>query len=218
MGVNMKPLELKGQRFGRWLVIKRTMPNAKSGGFRWLCKCDCGVRKVVTGGRLISGNSKSCGCLRNEMATAKQKTHGMCYTPEYGAWEEMFQRCNNPNNKRYHYYGGRGIRICDRWKKFENFYKDMGGKPSKKHSIDRIDNNGDYTPNNCRWATQTEQMRNTRTPKTNTSGARGVRWIERIKKYRAIIGVNYKSVSLGCFSKLQDAIKARQAGELKYWK
>jgi len=101
--------------------------------------------------------SRSCGCLARQAA----KTHGMVRAPEYGVWRNMYQRCTNPNNPQYHNYGGRGIKVCQRWREsFENFYADMGPRPSSQHSIDRINTNGDYTPSNCRWATPVQQSNN----------------------------------------------------------
>ena len=136
----------------------------------WSCRCDCGKKVKVKAFHLKSGHTKSCGCLRKEIAKiGKHKiTHNMSKTPEYKAWNNMKNRCNNPNNKDYKDYGGRGIKVCDHWlESFENFYSDMGDKPFPKilYSIDRVDNNGDYTPENCKRTTQKQQANNRRNNK-----------------------------------------------------
>lgn len=100
-------------------------------------------------------------------------THGLSYTPEYRVWAEMLQRCNNPNNPRYNDYGGRGIKVCKEWNRFINFYNDMGPRPSNRHSLDRIDNDGDYTPSNCRWATSKQQIYNRRSQKQKEFCSKG---------------------------------------------
>ena len=151
-------VDLTSKRFGRLVVIEKT-DRKSSGSIVWKCKCDCGNEAFVSSGHLRIGHTQSCGCLQKERVT----THGKKNTSEYRSWYGMKSRCYNPNNKRYKNYGGRGIEVCDRWKdSFENFYNDMGSKPSSKHSIDRIDNDRNYEPGNCKWSTATEQNRNQR--------------------------------------------------------
>lgn len=161
-----------GRRIGRLTVIKRG-PNKPTGQKRWRCKCDCGKTKVIDAHSLIRKNqTRSCGCLSAELS-AKRLTgnkaklrHGHSLTgrvtSEYRTWQNIRRRCYRPTDKWYHNYGGRGIQVCSRWFKFENFLTDMGRKPSPRHSIDRVDNDGNYEPSNCRWATPEEQTLNQR--------------------------------------------------------
>ena len=153
-----------GQKFGRltiteYLGIRIGGGKTKAKTPIMLCRCDCGATKEVRYFNLQSGNTVSCGCAHKDAVT----THGLTKTFEYGIWEGIVQRCTNPNSKYYEYYGGRGIRICEKWRNsFEDFLKDMGKRPSTRHSIDRIDNSGNYEPNNCKWITMHEQARNKR--------------------------------------------------------
>jgi hypothetical protein len=159
-----KLIDITGKRFGRLVVLHRVPShNAKS---MWLCRCDCGNQKVILSGSLISGNTTTCGCLKKEVAANLKYKHGQAalstITSEYRIWIAMKTRCYNPKHRHYKYYGGRGIKVCDRWlASFENFFADMGKRPSNKHSIDRYPNtDGNYEPGNCRWATVEEQGRN----------------------------------------------------------
>lgn len=153
----MKPIDLVDKKFGRWTVLKTAGGTSKHP--KVFCRCDCGTEKVVYCGNLTRTLSVSCGCYARERAT----THHLSTTPEYDAWINMKARCLKPSCKQYADYGGRGIKICKRWENsFENFYADMGPRPSKKHSLGRKNNDKGYSPSNCRWETWSEQVHNKR--------------------------------------------------------
>jgi len=153
-------VDCTGEVFGRLIVVSRA-PKDKAGRHRWLCRCQCGTLLTVRTGNLRRGTTKSCGCLRKEAARLRFTKHGLHQTSTYKIWKGMRIRCRNINYAKWGDYGGRGIRVCERWENFENFLADMGSHPSGT-SIERIDNDGDYEPGNCLWATQTVQSRNTR--------------------------------------------------------
>lgn len=156
-------INLKGQRFGRWVVLFRAS-DRRRGYPEWHCRCDCGNEKAVRANILRSGASRSCGCLNidvhRQVCIDRNTTHGRANTPLYNTWVNMIQRCHNPAYHKFRHYGSRGITVCQRWRDdFKLFHADMGDKPVDA-TLDRIDTNGNYEPSNCRWTSQKVQQNN----------------------------------------------------------
>lgn len=180
--------DLAGRRFGKWTAILSV--ERRYNTYFWLAKCDCGTERVVQGRHLTSGRSSSCGCARSGPQHPRFK-HGKSGTPEYGIWLSMLNRCENSAHSEYSRYGGRGISVCAAWRSdFAAFLHDMGPRPSAFHSIDRANNDGNYEPSNCRWATPKEQGNNTRRNRFLT--VRGERMTMRQAADR--FGVNYTTL------------------------
>lgn len=210
---NNKKLHVKeGDRFGRLSVVGEIASVKSKAGktVRMVASlCDCGVQVHSTVCNLVYGNTKSCGSCG--------RTHGMTGTPTYTSWESMRDRCASKNKQKYPKYAGRGISVCGRWENsFENFLEDMGERPEGT-SLDRIDVNGDYTPENCRWVCQSIQSFNQKVRKNNSSGRAGVRWSDRENKWVARITKDYKDICLYYGDDFFEACCARASAELDYY-
>jgi hypothetical protein len=169
------PINAVGHTYGRLVVLEKAETRASAAGntrTMWRCRCECGKVVDVTIAKLRNGHTQSCGCLFLEIISKPQK-HGLRMkrerTKEYNTWAGMRSRCNTPSDDKYPLYGGRGITICERWDHYDLFLADMGKAPSRSHSIDRIDTNGNYEPANCRWATASQQANNLRTTRRYTA-------------------------------------------------
>jgi hypothetical protein len=215
----MKKLDLTGQKFGR-LTVKEEAGKNENGDILWECTCECGNIKFISRNCLRSGHTKSCGRLVSEIAknnaVKRNTTHGLYGIPAHKSWTHMILRCTNPNYNRFIDYGGRGIKVCKRWRLFENFYADMGDRPEGK-TIERKNNDLGYYKENCRWASRSEQQHNCRISKNNTTGCPGVYFNKKAQNYYAQICLNNKKYYLGCFNTIKEAAEARKQGELKYW-
>ena len=186
----MSVIDLTGQTFGRLTVIERA--GSRNQSALWRCRCECGGEKLTITHSLRSGITKSCGCIVVEMMATKQTIHGLSGRPEFRTWTGMITRCTNPREKSWPDYGGRGIKVCDRWlNDFAAFYADMGPKPSPGHSIERDDTDGDYEPNNCRWATKVEQMRNTRRNRHLTLNGE----TKTLTEWASIVGIDRRTIA-----------------------
>lgn len=210
--------DLSGVVFERLTVVRQADDHIKPNGKKeatWLCQCSCWSEpKIILQMSLLKGNTKSCGCLVRDGAIARNTTHGKHNSRTYKSWEGMIQRCTNSRVPNFDNYGGRGIKVCERWlNSFEAFYEDMGDCPEGM-SLDRIDVNGDYCKDNCKWSTRGEQNYNQRKKKTNTSGRTGVYWNASISKWYSRIRKDGKQYDLGIYSSFDDAVMAREAAEL----
>lgn len=218
-----KFVDLKGKQFGRLTVISQAGKN-KNGHILWNCLCECGKEKICYGTNLKTGKSLSCRCLAVEKTIERTLKHGNRRgngktTREYETWCSMIGRCETETDTNFHNYGARGIKVCERWRhSFEIFLEDMGKRPSPKHSIDRIDVNGNYEPSNCQWATREEQIHNRRLLKTNKTGVNGVYFNKQMNKYHAQIYTNGKKKHLGFFDTLEEAKESRKIAEKQFWK
>lgn len=206
----------KNDRFGRLIFLDDSHSTLNREGYKikfGKFLCDCGVEKTIRISNVKSGNTKSCGCLEIE----SRRTHGKRSSVEYSTWDSMIQRCYNKKHPSYSNYGGRGIKVCDRWlESFENFYEDMGEKPSG-FWIERINPSADYYPENCKWEFVSVQQYNKRISSKNTSGKTGVYWNKEKQKWEVEIGVDNKRIKLGRYKDFELAVFVREEAELKYY-
>jgi hypothetical protein len=190
----MKPTQMLGKRYGSLIVAARSdiKPHGK---VHWLCKCDCGTEKVICGSSLRSGNTRSCGCGIGE-SNKRRSRHGMTRTPEHKAWRQMIARCTCATNPGFKHYGQRGISVSPEWiASFEAFFADVGPRPTDAHSLERDDTNGNYEPGNVRWATASEQARNTR--RSRRWSVKGLMF-ETSDEAAAHFGVNQSTIVRWC--------------------
>lgn len=210
-----------GKEFHGFTVLTRAPDAIRPNGKKrpvWLCECVCGEVRKIESQSLVGKGTPVCVCRGNVREDTHYVRHGYTNSPTKNSYSSAKSRCNNPNETKYSEYGGRGIQFCERWsepnsKGFLNFLEDMGERP-ERHTLDRIDVNGDYSPDNCRWADLNTQSFNTRKFKTNTSGRTGVYWFDRVGKWVAAIFINGKQTHLGYFDTFEEAKEARVKAEL----
>lgn len=217
--VSLDPLEdeilMVGSKYQEWLVLAAGF---RRGTTRMLkAVCSCGVEQYVNKSVLVNGYSKSCGCESKERIAESIRTHGMAGSKPYRIWANMRSRCNNPNSTFFLNYGGRGIKHQESWKSFDSFWADMGGSYIEGLELDRIDVDGSYCTENCRWTDDSIQAYNQRQHKNNTSGKTGVVLNKRTGHWVSKINVKNEGIYLGTFVNLEDAIKAREEAEIKYY-
>ena len=210
--ISAKAEDLTGKVFGRLTVIGRADTNSKDGKPKWVCQCSCGNKAEVSSGAIRKGQktcSLSCG----------QTTHGLSNTRLHKIWRDMISRCYSISDYHGEWYGKRGIGICNEWRNdFKAFYDwATANGYADSLTIERKDNDKDYSPDNCEWKNILEQCHNRGLFKTNKSGYAGIWWVGSKKQWRAGITVNYKKVYLGYHDKIEDAIAARKEAEIKYW-
>ena len=204
--------DLAGQRFSSLLVLERK-ENTKANKARWACLCDCGTETVVIGAELLSGHTKSCGCLQK----SNRIKHGLHNTRQYQIWTDMKTRCDNTNHKYYDYYGGRGITYCDKWKTFDGFWEDMRDSYKDDLTLNRRDNNGSYCKENCSWDTKHFQGHMRRKLEGTILKSIGVFLDQAAFKYRVRMKILEKPYSFGSYSTEEEAAKAYDdASEMYY--
>jgi len=183
-------LDITNIRFGKLIAIKEVGKN-KSNQYMWECLCDCGKKSIVSSSNLVRNNTKSCGCFGDSYLANKTRTHGMSSTRMFKIWVGIRKRCTNKKCIAFKDYGGRGIKVCERWQDFNNFYLDMKNSYSDKLTLDRIDTNGDYEPSNCRWATNKMQSNNRRNNVfINLNGV-----VKTVSEWADLSGVSSKRIS-----------------------
>lgn len=205
----MKLVDRTGQRFGRLVVLEQA-GRTVSKKVLWKCKCDCGNETQTDSGSLVTGNTESCGCILKEAITK----HGGWKKSSYNTWRAMIRRCNNPKDKDYLKYGGKGVSVCPEWLDYATFAKDMG-EPQGDETLDRIDVYGNYEPSNCRWAGLTQQARNVRVRANSETGVTGVVLYK--NRYYAKITVKKKNYYSKVFNTIEEAAAARKELERIHW-
>lgn len=218
-GCGIRTLNYQAGNKYAMLTIVKEGPKSSSGVRQVWCSCDCGNPELtlVRTNNLVSGNTSSCGCVGEE----SRKTHGLSHTRTYQIHEGMLRRCRPELSEDFPYHAGKGIKVCAEWSpklggSFENFYRDMGEAP-EGYSLDRIDPDGDYCKDNCRWASNSVQGYNKGLDPNNSSGKSGVSFYSRVGKWSSEIHVNNEHIRLGLFDRFEDAVKAREQAELTYY-
>lgn len=211
--MSRKAIDLVGQKFGRLTVVKRSSKVGEN-SVKWLCRCECGKEKITTRSHLKSGTVKSCGCLLIDTNKKTKTKHGLSNDELYDVYHNMTRRCYDVKNEKYSCYGARGISVCEEWmnvgdgiNNFVSWCKSNGYE--KGLQIDRIDNDGNYEPSNCRFVTSRQNSLNRRMLKSNTSGYEGISFRKDNKKWTSRIKINFKDIYLGCFKTIEDAVIAR---------
>lgn len=219
--------DYSNQKYGRLTTLKEVDPYISPGGDyktrKYLCKCECGNEVSVMITSLRSGNTQSCGCINSERITKQNKEKaiydGYSQNKHFSRWKGMIERCYYPKHKDYHNYGGRGITVCEEWREHPKAFIEWiekEGNYKKGLSLDRINNDGNYEPSNCKFSTATKQSLNRNTMSSNTSGYPGVTRHTN-NRWRARINVNKKRISLGVYATKEEAINARKEAEIKHY-
>ena len=214
----IKKEDFVGKRFGRLVVID-LVKSKNEKRQKALCRCDCGKEKLFSISNLKKGDSQSCGCLQKERTFQANRLHGATGTKLHNEWRQMKARCYIRSSSNYSYYGGRGIKVCNEWLKSFDDFRNWALKNgyNENLTLDRIDVNKDYSPDNCRWVSMTIQSQNRRPRSTCKTGVSGVMKRNDENVYRVTIGVNGKRINIGQFSDFSEAVQARKEAELKYW-
>lgn len=211
-----RKLNLEGKKFNRLTVVGLSENQPVKGRRFWVCECDCGNITELVGYDISSGRTKSCGCYQKDGSKLSAK-HGMSRSPTYASWIAMKVRCYSENSVHYEYYGGRGIKVCERWlESFENFFEDMGERPEGM-TLNRIRDAEIYSKETCEWASKSVQGFDQRRSSDNTSGKTGVRWDKNGQKWVASISFEKEVIHIGRYINFEDACEARDALSLELY-